>query len=95
MSNEGSTAQAMVLPPDENGKVIGSIVDFETDPSKLRQGFGEALVRDTMDALKERGATSFEVFAERGSSPALFSKLGFTETGVRNRFGDREWSLTL
>ncbi len=95
VSNEGSTAQAMVLPPDENGKVIGSIVDFETDPSKLRQGFGEALVRDTMDALKERGATSFEVFAERGSSPALFSKLGFTETGVRNRFGDREMVFDL
>ena len=95
VTNEGSKADAMLLAPDENGKVIGSIVDFETDPSKLRQGFGEALVQDTMDALKERGATSFEVFAERGNSPALFGKLGFTETGVRNKFGDREMALDL
>ena len=86
MSNEGSTAQAIILLPDENGKVIGSIVDFETSPELRRQGFGEALVRDTTEELRRRGATSFEVYAEKtGRGPELFSKLGFKETGRTTR----------
>ena len=107
VSNDGSTARAMVLLPDENGKVIGSIVDFETSPELRRQGFGEALVVDTMEELRRRGATSFEVYAEpvawnkvtkrneQGFSPKLFSKLGFELTGRKNRFGDREMVLGL
>ena len=86
VSNEGSTAQAIILLPDENGKVIGSIVDFETSPELRRQGFGEALVRDTTEELRRRGATSFEVYAEKtGRGPELFSKLGFKETGRTTR----------
>lgn len=95
VSNEGSTAQAMVLQPDENGKVIGSIVDFETSPELRRQGFGEALVRDTTEELRRRGATSFEVYAEKASrSPELFDKLGFKETGRTTRHA-REMVLDL
>ena len=86
VSNEGSTAQAIILLPDENGKVIASIVDFETSPELRRQGFGEALVRDTTEELRRRGATSFEVYAEKtGRGPELFSKLGFKETGRTTR----------
>ena len=60
-----------------------------------------------MEELQKRGATSFEVYAEtnawnkvtksreKGFSPKLFGKLGFTETGVRNKFGDREMVLDL
>tara|TARA_R110002051_G_scaffold59731_4_gene109565 strand:- start:504 stop:959 length:456 start_codon:yes stop_codon:yes gene_type:complete len=107
VSNEGSTACAVVMLPDENGKVIGSIVSFKTSLELRRQGFGEALVRDTTDELRRRGATSFEVWAEtrvwnkvteyhdKGHSPELFRKLGFTETGQKNKFGDREFILDL
>jgi len=95
VSNEGSTAQAIILLPDENGKVIGSIVDFETSPELRRQGFGEALVRDTTEELRRRGATSFEVYAEKtGFGPELFGKLGFTESAYSPR-GTREFILDL
>ena len=102
VSNEGSTARAIVFPPDENGKVIGSIVNFETNPELRRQGFGKALVKDTAEELRKRGATSFEVYAEpiawnkvtksreQGFSPQLFDTLGFEKTGRKNDFGDLE-----
>ena len=107
VTNEGSEAVAILLPPDRNGKVVGSLVSFKTDPAKLRQGFGEALVKDTMETLRVRGATSFEVYAEsavwdsvtrttnQGYSPQLFAKLGLRETGRKNSFGDREMVLDL
>jgi len=107
VSNEGSIAEAIVMLPDKNNKILGSIVDFETNPELRRQGFGEALVRDTTDELRKLGVTSFEVWAEtrvwnkitenhdKGYSPELFRKLGFTETGQKNEFGDREFILDL
>ena len=107
VNNEGATASAILMPPDENGKIIGSMVDLETSSELRRQGFAEALVRDTMAAMRERGATSFEVYSEgtgwdsatrtriTGHSRELLTKLGFRETGRKNIHKDREMVFDL
>jgi len=92
--NEGAEAQLILGPADESGR-LGSIVDLETKADVRRQGFARDLVQDSIDELQRRGATRIEIFSERGGSRGLFEQLGFTETGTRNRLGDREMVLDL
>jgi GNAT superfamily N-acetyltransferase len=88
IKNDGSEAD-MGLKDDGEG----FFVDLITPEELRRQGFAEALIRDGIRYLSDRGATSIRLYSERGVSRELFKKLGFKETGVRTRLGDREQFL--
>jgi ribosomal protein S18 acetylase RimI-like enzyme len=88
IENDGSKAD-MGLKDDG----VGYFVDLKTPELLRRQGFAEDLIRDGIQHLSDEGATSIRLYSEPGVSRQLFKKLGFEETGAKNRLGDREQFL--
>lgn len=84
---------------EENGKVCGYIgsqtVLGETDmmnvavhPDFRRQGIAEALIRELIQQLKEKGShcLSLEVRSGNTGALALYTKLGFQQIGLRKNY---------
>ena len=70
------------------GSFIGGLF---VDPSQHRQGIGRALV---LEARRRRSALDVEVYAANEHARTFYSRLGFVETGRRERDDQhRPWPL--
>lgn len=87
------------LVAEDNGQIAGyigsqsvldgaDVMNLAVSPSYRRQGIGQALIKELVEHLRQRGiiALLLEVRVSNTPAIALYEKLGFVQAGRRPRY---------